>query len=129
MDGIETAQHVQKLPQQPHIIFTTAYDTYAIRAFDLNAVDYLLKPIDPDDLKRALEKIENQRITPQFDFESISRFFKKESYKDRFLVKTGQRPAIKKGQTSPIVFGQHTAPKHKTPQTIWSLVIRVTEIN
>ena len=76
------------------VIFTTAFDQYAVQAFKVNAVDYLLKPIDPDDLKRALEKIENQRIAPQFDFESISRFFKKESYKDRFLVKTGQQLAF-----------------------------------
>jgi DNA-binding LytR/AlgR family response regulator len=69
------------------VIFTTAFDQYAVQAFKVNAVDYLLKPIDPEDLKRALEKIEKQRAAPQFDFDSISRFFKKETYKDRFLVK------------------------------------------
>jgi two-component system, LytTR family, response regulator AlgR len=56
MDGIEAAQHVQKLAQQPHIIFTTAYDTYAIRAFDLNAIDYLLKPIRLERLQTAINK-------------------------------------------------------------------------
>jgi DNA-binding LytR/AlgR family response regulator len=76
------------------VIFTTAFDQYAVQAFKVNAVDYLLKPIDPEDLKRALEKIEKQRATPQFDFDSISRFFKKESYKDRFLVKTGHQLAF-----------------------------------
>ncbi len=45
MDGIELAQHLNKLPQPPAIIFTTAYDAYAIKAFDLHAIDYLLKPI------------------------------------------------------------------------------------
>ncbi len=45
MDGIELAQHLNKLPQPPVIIFTTAYDAYAIKAFDLHAIDYLLKPI------------------------------------------------------------------------------------
>ena len=38
MDGIEAAQHAQKLEPKPHIIFTTAFDTYAIKAFDLNQV-------------------------------------------------------------------------------------------
>lgn len=45
MDGIELAQHLQKLPFPPVIIFTTAYDAYAIKAFELHAIDYLLKPI------------------------------------------------------------------------------------
>lgn len=45
MDGIELAQHLNKLPQPPAIIFTTAYDTYAVKAFELHAIDYLLKPI------------------------------------------------------------------------------------
>ncbi len=45
MDGIELAQHLRKLPDPPAIIFTTAYDAYAIKAFELHAMDYLLKPI------------------------------------------------------------------------------------
>jgi two-component system, LytTR family, response regulator AlgR len=57
MDGIEAAQHAQKLDPQPKIIFTTAYDTYAIRAFDLNAIDYLLKPIRLERLENALNKV------------------------------------------------------------------------
>ena len=46
----------EKLPLQCPIIFTTAYDEYAIRAFKLNSIDYLLKPIDAKDLAAALEK-------------------------------------------------------------------------
>ena len=45
MDGVELAQHLQKLDKPPVIIFTTAYDSYAIKAFELRAIDYLLKPI------------------------------------------------------------------------------------
>ncbi|MGB8518088.1 MAG: LytTR family DNA-binding domain-containing protein [Gallionella sp.] len=45
MDGIELAQHLQKLAKPPVIIFTTAYDAYAIKAFEVRAIDYLLKPI------------------------------------------------------------------------------------
>ncbi len=56
MDGIETAQHAQKLEHKPHIIFTTAFDAYAIKAFDLNAIDYLLKPIRLDRLQTAINK-------------------------------------------------------------------------
>ena len=45
MDGIELAQHLNKLDKPPVIIFTTAYDNYAIKAFELRAIDYLLKPV------------------------------------------------------------------------------------
>ena len=56
MDGIELAQHLQKLDQPPVIIFTTAYDAYAIKAFELRAIDYLLKPIRLGRLFDALNR-------------------------------------------------------------------------
>jgi two-component system response regulator AlgR len=56
MDGIELAQHLQKLPRPPVIIFTTAYDSYAIKAFELRAIDYLLKPIRLGRLFEALTR-------------------------------------------------------------------------
>ncbi|MES7732938.1 response regulator, partial [Cutibacterium acnes] len=57
MDGIEAAQHAQKLAHKPNIIFTTAFDAYAIKAFDLNAIDYLLKPIRLERLATAINKV------------------------------------------------------------------------
>lgn len=56
MSGLETAEHLQKSEQPPAIIFTTAYDEHAIQAFELNAVDYLLKPIRLERLTNALRK-------------------------------------------------------------------------
>ena len=56
MDGIEFAQHASRLATPPRIIFITAYDEYAVQAFELNAVDYLLKPVRADRLGSALEK-------------------------------------------------------------------------
>ena len=56
MDGIEAAQHAQKLQPRPQVIFTTAFDVYAIKAFDLNAIDYLLKPIRQERLQAAINK-------------------------------------------------------------------------
>lgn len=86
------------------VVFTTAFDQYAVQAFKVNAVDYLLKPVDPEELRRALEKIENQRNKPAaaFDFAALSGYFKKDNYKDRFLVKTGQQLAFI--QTTEIAF-------------------------
>jgi len=62
MDGIEAAQHIQKLPDPPSVIFTTAYDAYALKAFELHAVDYLLKPIRLRRLHDALTRVRS--ITP-----------------------------------------------------------------
>lgn len=56
MDGIELARHVTALPAIPAVVFCTAYDQYALQAFDLNAVDYLLKPVRAQRLQAALEK-------------------------------------------------------------------------
>ena len=56
MDGIEVAQQLQKLERPPAVVFATAYDAYAIRAFEVNAVDYLLKPIRLARLKEALAR-------------------------------------------------------------------------
>jgi two-component system response regulator AlgR len=57
MDGIELARHLQKLDPPPAVIFTTAYDAYAIRAFEVHAVDYLLKPIRIARLREALARV------------------------------------------------------------------------
>lgn len=56
MDGLETARHLQKLDEPPHVVFTTAYDDYAISAFELHAIDYLVKPIRLRRLHDALAR-------------------------------------------------------------------------
>ena len=53
---------LDRLPKQPPVIFTTAYDQYALKAFEVNSIDYLLKPIDPQQLDRALNKLESRGI-------------------------------------------------------------------
>jgi DNA-binding LytR/AlgR family response regulator len=76
------------------IIFTTAYDEYAIKAFKVNSVDYLLKPVDKDDLSNALNKIKtlsgsrsNDELISNLD-EAIKMLTRK--YKSRFVVKVGE---------------------------------------
>jgi two-component system response regulator AlgR len=54
MDGIETARHLASLPAPPAVVFTTAYDEYALAAFDAQAIGYLLKPVRRDKLEAAL---------------------------------------------------------------------------
>ena len=55
VDGIETARHLNTMEQPPAIVFTTAYDEYAIDAFDARAIGYVLKPVRRERLERALE--------------------------------------------------------------------------
>ncbi len=66
MDGIETARHLSRLKESPAVIFTTAYDSYAIDAFDAEAVGYLLKPVRRERLLRALHRA-GQLSRPQAD--------------------------------------------------------------
>jgi two-component system response regulator AlgR len=56
MDGIETARHLQKLPSPPRVVFTTAYERHALEAFEVHAVDYLLKPVRARRLQEALAR-------------------------------------------------------------------------
>jgi two-component system response regulator AlgR len=56
MNGIELARHFASLPKPPSVIFTTAYDQYAVKAFELSAVEYLLKPVKAARLAEALGK-------------------------------------------------------------------------
>ncbi len=76
------------------IIFTTAYDEYALKAFKLNSIDYLLKPIDKMELKSAIEKFENQHKKTGINFQDIKALFENKledkNYKERFTVKVGE---------------------------------------
>jgi len=56
MDGIELARHLSGAEHAPAVVFTTAYDQYAVQAFELNAIDYLVKPVRAQRLAAALEK-------------------------------------------------------------------------
>ncbi|MWB96032.1 response regulator [Flavobacterium sp. GA093] len=90
----------EKIDIKSAIIFTTAYDEYALKAFKLNSIDYLLKPIDEDDLevavakfKTRLPKLQTENTNLQFDFEQIRRMLSnpfEKNFKKRFTVKIGQ---------------------------------------
>jgi two-component system response regulator LytT len=90
----------EKIDIKSAVIFTTAYDEYALKAFKLNSIDYLLKPIDEDDLEVAVLKFKdhfqipkNENETLQLDFEQIRKMLSnpfEKTFKKRFTVKIGQ---------------------------------------
>ena len=89
------------------VIFVTAFDQYAIQAFKVNSIDYLLKPIDRADLSRALDKFDlvantkTSGINPEI-LSQITASLKKKSYKERFLVKVG--PHLRVVETPDILY-------------------------
>ncbi len=78
------------------IIFTTAFDEYAIEAFKVNSIDYLLKPITFDDLTQAMQKLEGFKKnlggdkSPIFDIHEALSHLQQKTYKNRFMVKLGE---------------------------------------
>jgi len=86
----------EKVEIKSAVIFTTAFDEYALRAFKLNSIDYLLKPIDEDELSIAISKFKNQfqkNSISSLDFEMIKRMLVnplEKTYKKRFTIKIGE---------------------------------------
>jgi two-component system LytT family response regulator len=73
MPGLTGFELLDRLEPQPTVIFTTAYDRYALEAFDVNSIDYLLKPIDPERLDRALDKLERLAAQPRPDIKALAK--------------------------------------------------------
>jgi two-component system LytT family response regulator len=83
MPGASGFDLLEKMDVEAPVIFVTAYDEFAIRAFEVNALDYLLKPVNPERLAKALEKLEERKLPPgrklNIDdrlFLMVGRFFK-----------------------------------------------------
>jgi DNA-binding LytR/AlgR family response regulator len=91
-DGI-SFEIFEQIKVSAPIIFCTAYDQYAIKAFKLNSIDYLLTPIDPEELSAALRKFESGRKEPAVSLEQIKSLLQPvaKAFKTRFLVKQGER--------------------------------------
>lgn len=74
MPGMSGFDMLKKLEVIPHVVFVTAYDEFALKAFEVNALDYVLKPIDPDRLNDAIEKLKAKEESEfESEVKSISR--------------------------------------------------------
>jgi two-component system LytT family response regulator len=73
MPGLTGFELLEQLERPPVVVFTTAYDAYALSAFDTTAVDYLLKPIEVDRLARALDRVERVGEGPRTDVRALAR--------------------------------------------------------
>lgn len=92
-DGLSFAIF-EELEISTPIIFTTAYDAYALQAFQLNSIDYLLKPISKGDLELALDKFQKFRPTPKTnDYSNLIAMLKgqEQQYQERFMVQSGEK--------------------------------------
>ena len=81
----------EKVDVKVPIIFTTAYDEYAIKAFTVNSIDYLLKPISKDNLLRAIEKIESLSINTPIDYRKLGPEVFQRSKRQRILITIGDK--------------------------------------
>ena len=62
MDGIDVARALGGLPSPPKVVFVTAFESFAVAAFDVEAVDYLMKPVNPARLERAIERVRSSSL-------------------------------------------------------------------
>ena len=72
------------------VVMTTAYDNYAVKAFEVNSVDYLLKPMDVEELKRAISRVERRLATggPRINFDAVREAFRP---REKFLIRLNDR--------------------------------------
>jgi two-component system LytT family response regulator len=91
MPGKTGFDMLSELERAPNVIFTTAYDEYALKAFEVNALDYLLKPVEPKRLADALQKLQVEEDKEPFSDNPISSNRSILSEHDQVFVKDGER--------------------------------------
>lgn len=89
MPGKTGFDMLTELERAPHVIFVTAYDEYALKAFQVNALDYLMKPVEPKRLADALTKVKQRDEEDQMSYSNINRGLLGD--KDQVFVKDGER--------------------------------------
>jgi two-component system, LytTR family, response regulator len=91
MPGLTGFELLERLDTQAAVVFTTAYDRYAIEAFSVNSVDYLLKPIEPERLDKTLDKLARFATQPRPDVRALARELAAELAPNRRLERIASR--------------------------------------
>jgi len=104
--GFEVARQIIDREQAPAIVFVTAYDQHAIEAFEVNAVDYLLKPVEPARLDTAVQRVRRRHVEAQPLNDQLQRIVelveRRQSRREQVAVKVGERFLLV--QTEEIIF-------------------------
>lgn len=91
MPGMTGFELIKKLETIPKVIFVTAYDEYAIQAFEVNALDYVLKPVDPERLEEAVNKLNIEEEEYESGLSIATRKERKLTAEDRVFIKDGEK--------------------------------------
>lgn len=96
MPGLSGFEVVERLPRGPLVVFVTAYDQHAVQAFELNAVDYLLKPVERARLDRTLERVARRRDEPaagdwRHALERLARHLRAGTFLEHLAARAGDR--------------------------------------
>ena len=98
MPGLTGFELLEKLDRDVPVVFTTAYDRYALAAFAVSSIDYLLKPVEPERLERALDKLERFAGQPRPDVRDLARALAHELSPgrklDRIASRVGERTTV-----------------------------------
>lgn len=95
-DGIVTAWEILQLPNPPQVVFITGYEDYAVKAFELNAVDYILKPYSVQRLEQTISKLRNLTVANQFTNGNAFEFLRNNLTVDqmRLFVWVGEKMVV-----------------------------------
>lgn len=94
MPKITGFEMLELIDEKPGIIFTTAFDEYAIKAFESNAVDYLLKPFSEDRFDKAMDKFLSNRMTLSDSTDNLLENISQEAIQNRIVIKDGSKIRI-----------------------------------
>jgi two-component system LytT family response regulator/two-component system response regulator LytT len=109
MDGFQVVQTLLGLDELPLVVFSTAYDQYAIKAFEVNALDYLLKPIEKKRLEQALDRVREAMPKREEFIERVRKMTENIKIGTRFL----QRIVLRSGEEVTLIEVQRVAMLHQ----------------